>query len=88
MFSLHIDLLRLDFNHGSNRYDRVLRLNLQTRNYRLEDYMRHRMADDTSQRRAILSDRNLLAMHLIFDMYLDFLMKQRVDKIMRSHLFF
>ncbi|VDK34160.1 unnamed protein product [Taenia asiatica] len=76
---------RSDFNHGGSRYDRALRLNLQTRNYRLEDYMRHRMADDTSHRRAILSDRNLLAMHLIFDMYLDFLMKQRWSKIKRLH---
>ncbi|KAH9286486.1 putative ATP-dependent RNA helicase DHX34 [Echinococcus granulosus] len=76
---------RSDFNHGSSRYDRVLRLNLQTRNYRLEDYMRHRMAEDTSHRRAILSDRNLFAMHLIFDMYLDFLMKQRWAKIKRLH---
>ncbi|VDM18620.1 unnamed protein product [Hydatigera taeniaeformis] len=72
-----------DFNHGSDRYDRVLRLNLQTRNYRLEDYMRHRMADDTPHRHSSLSDRNLLAMHLIYDIYLDFLMKQRWAKIKR-----
>ncbi|KAM7541510.1 hypothetical protein Aperf_G00000039513 [Anoplocephala perfoliata] len=75
-----------DFSHGSDRYDRSLRLNLQTRNYRIEDYMRHRMAEvDVSHRHRVtaLTDQNLCAAHLMFDMYLDFLMKQRWAKIKR-----
>nr|CDS28647.1 ATP dependent RNA helicase DHX34 [Hymenolepis microstoma] len=75
-----------DFNNGSSRYNRALRLNLQTRNYRIEDYMRHRMAEvDVSNRHrsTALTDQNLLAAHLMYDMYLDFLMKQRWAKIKR-----
>lgn len=41
--------------------------------------MRHRMTEKASRRLDVLSDRNLLAVHLMFDMYLDFLMKQRVS---------
>ncbi|VDL59482.1 unnamed protein product [Hymenolepis diminuta] len=77
---------RTDFNHGSNRYDRALRLNLQTQNYRIEDYMRHRMAEvDVSRHHRLISltDQNLRAAHLMYDMYLDFLMKQRWAKIKR-----
>lgn len=79
-------LISIDFNHGGTRYDRALRLNLQTRNYRIEDYMRHRMAevDESHRRRAVaLTDQNLRAVHLMYDMYLDFLMKQRVSFVLQ-----
>lgn len=44
--------------------------------------MRHRMVEvDVSHRHRVtsLTDQNLRAAHLMYDMYLDFLMKQRVS---------
>nr|VZI25706.1 unnamed protein product [Spirometra erinaceieuropaei] len=76
-----------DFAHGTRRYDRTLRLNMQTKNYRLEDYLRHRMGDSRAEYG--LSDRNLYCAHLMFDMYLDFLVKQkwaRIKKLRRDRL--
>ncbi|THD24726.1 ATP dependent RNA helicase DHX34 [Fasciola hepatica] len=57
------------------------RLNLQTVNYRLEDFLRHREADRHSS--GTLSRRNFQCFHLIFDMYLDFLQKQKISRIMK-----
>uniref|UniRef100_A0A0V0J9T0 Putative ATP-dependent RNA helicase DHX34 n=2 Tax=Schistocephalus solidus TaxID=70667 RepID=A0A0V0J9T0_SCHSO len=56
---------------------------MQTTNYRLEDYLRHRMADSRGEYG--LSDRNLYCAHLMFDMYLDFLVKQKWARIKKLH---
>ncbi|KAA0189644.1 putative ATP-dependent RNA helicase DHX34 [Fasciolopsis buskii] len=57
------------------------RLNIRTVNYRLEDFLRHREVDRHSSR--ALSRQNFLCFHLIFDMYLDFLQKQKVSRIVK-----
>nr|CAH8840474.1 unnamed protein product [Trichobilharzia regenti] len=57
------------------------RLNIRTRNYRLEDYIRHNDATKHSSRS--LTREQLECFHLIYDMYLDFLQKRKFARIVK-----
>ncbi|CAL8086081.1 unnamed protein product [Calicophoron daubneyi] len=61
-------------------YNKRSRLNIRTTNYRLEDYLRHREVERTSK---ALSRENLYCFHIVFDMYYDFLQKQKLTRIVK-----
>ncbi|CAH8527620.1 unnamed protein product [Schistosoma rodhaini] len=60
------------------------KLNIRTSNYRLEDYVRHKDVSRHSHRSLARSE--LDCFHLIYDMYLDFLLKRKFARILKLRI--
>ncbi|CAH8511183.1 unnamed protein product, partial [Schistosoma rodhaini] len=60
------------------------KLNIRTSNYRLEDYVRHSDVSRHSHRSLARSE--LDCFHLIYDMYLDFLLKRKFARIVKLRI--
>ncbi|KAL3314182.1 DEAH (Asp-Glu-Ala-His) box polypeptide 34 [Cichlidogyrus casuarinus] len=55
-------------------------MSVTTVNFRLEDYIRH-LSTSSKQNKNTLSHENLAGIHLLFDMYLDYLQKEKIKTL-------
>ncbi|CAH8494260.1 unnamed protein product [Heterobilharzia americana] len=76
-------VVRRSCSEGSNGClsSKKSKLNISTRNYRLEDFIRHNDVATHSSRS--LNPAELECFHLVYDMYLDFLQKRKFARIVK-----